>query len=108
MKRIVLINLVVFLLGVIINKANAQTQQLKMTVTNDILDCPHFSMVMDNIVEKKLNGTLVEKKPKEKYIIYQIPKSKLKEEEIITIYRAALDSIYFPVSSIKEIKIENE
>lgn len=81
--------------------------QLTMHVNNDILDCPHFSMLLDEIVKKKFNGTLIEKNTKEHWITYQIPSSFNSDEGIISMYRNALDSIRFPASSIKEIKVSS-
>lgn len=97
-----------FMCITITTKIYAQTTNstyLKMTVNNDILDCPHFSMIMDNIISQKFSGKLIQKQPKEKFIVYSLANA---NENSVKIFRAALDSIHFPSSSIKEIIIEQK
>lgn len=113
MKRVIII------LGVLITNGlhlkyysqsssnQSNERYLVMQVNSDILDCPHFGSLIKNISENKLNLKIIDVNPKEKYWIAQINNLTWNDEYIKNKFAFYLDSIHFPKSSIKEIKIQN-
>lgn len=105
MKKIILFFIVIVGLPFL---SSAQHCYLKMTVTNDILDCPHFAMTLDNIVKAKWNGMQEEKDLQNKVIIYKIDPSSKQDELIIEEFSHALDSVKFPKVSLGRIEVVRE
>lgn len=90
------------------NNATMQNKYIILKVTNDILDCPHFGMLIPQVVEQKLYSNVIDKNPIEKYLIVHTTNNNLTEEEYRQKFTWLLDSIQFPKTSIKEIIISNE
>lgn len=85
-----------------------KNKYLILRVTNDILDCPHFGMLISQVVEQKLHSSIVDKNPKEKYLIIHNLNTNYSEDAYKERFIYLLDSIQFPKASIKEIFISNE
>lgn len=77
-------------------------------VTHDILDCPHFGMLIPTFVQNTLSSSVVENHPKEKYMVIHIKNTTLNEEEYKKKFMFLLDSVRFPRTSLKNLTISDK
>lgn len=77
-------------------------------VTHDILDCPHFGMLIPAFVKNSLSSNVVENHPKEKYMVIHIKNTTLNEEEYKKKFIFLLDSVHFPRTSLKDLTISDK